>query len=71
MSRASERPDTAPAKPPKPGIGDVFRALRQPKIAIMLALGFSSGASEAYERTVSPRTSTISSLTDFAGRVRT
>jgi PAT family beta-lactamase induction signal transducer AmpG len=27
----------------KPGIGDVFRALRQPKIAIMLALGFSSG----------------------------
>jgi PAT family beta-lactamase induction signal transducer AmpG len=27
----------------KPGIGDVFRALRQPKIAIMLGLGFSSG----------------------------
>jgi PAT family beta-lactamase induction signal transducer AmpG len=34
---------TAPAKPPKPGIGDVFRALRRPKVAIMLALGFSSG----------------------------
>ena len=30
-------------KPRKPGIGDVFRALRQPKIAIMLGLGFSSG----------------------------
>jgi len=34
---------TAPEKPRKPGIGDVFRALRRPKIAIMLALGFSSG----------------------------
>jgi PAT family beta-lactamase induction signal transducer AmpG len=34
---------TAPAKPQKPGIGDVFRALRRPKVAIMLALGFSSG----------------------------
>lgn len=40
----SPPPTDAPtAKPPKPGIGDVFRALRQPKIAIMLALGFSSG----------------------------
>jgi PAT family beta-lactamase induction signal transducer AmpG len=36
--------DTSSTAPPrKPGIGDVFRALRQPKIAIMLALGFSSG----------------------------
>ncbi|HKH46550.1 MAG TPA: MFS transporter [Thermoanaerobaculia bacterium] len=36
---------TAPpaAKPRKPGFGDVVRALRQPKVAIMLALGFSSG----------------------------
>ena len=33
----------AAAKPRKPGIGDVFRALRQPKIAVMLGLGFSSG----------------------------
>jgi len=31
------------AKPRKPGIADVFRALSQPKIAIMLGLGFSSG----------------------------
>jgi PAT family beta-lactamase induction signal transducer AmpG len=36
--------DSTPApKPRKPGIGDVFRALRQPRIAIMLGLGFSSG----------------------------
>ncbi|HEY2293480.1 MAG TPA: MFS transporter [Thermoanaerobaculia bacterium] len=36
--------DTTPvSKPRKPGIGDVFRALSQPKIAIMLGLGFSSG----------------------------
>ncbi|MFL6201733.1 MAG: AmpG family muropeptide MFS transporter [Thermoanaerobaculia bacterium] len=35
---------TTPApKPKKPGIGDVFKALRQPKVAVMLALGFSSG----------------------------
>jgi PAT family beta-lactamase induction signal transducer AmpG len=34
---------TAAAKPPKPGMGDVFKALRRPKVAIMLALGFSSG----------------------------
>ena len=33
----------AAAKPRKAGIGDVFRALRQPKIAVMLGLGFSSG----------------------------
>src|SRR5215213_6033165 len=31
------------AKPRKPGFGDVLRGLRQPKVAIMLALGFSSG----------------------------
>ncbi len=38
------KPDTTPAaKPRKPGIGDVFRALRRPKIVIMLGLGFSSG----------------------------
>ena len=37
------QPAPPTAKPRKPGIGDVFRALRQPKIAIMLALGFSSG----------------------------
>ena len=44
MSQAPAGPDTAAVpKPPKPGIGDVFRALRRPKIAIMLALGFSSG----------------------------
>ena len=30
-------------KKKKPGMGDVFRALGRPKIAIMLALGFSSG----------------------------
>src|SRR6185436_7903091 len=30
-------------KPRKPGMGDVFRAFGQPKVAIMLALGFSSG----------------------------
>ena len=36
--------DTTPVSPPrKPGIADVFRALGQPKIAIMLGLGFSSG----------------------------
>lgn len=34
--------DTTVAKK-KPGMGDVFRALGRPKIAIMLALGFSSG----------------------------
>jgi uncharacterized membrane protein YhaH (DUF805 family) len=34
--------DTAVAKK-RPGMGDVFRSLGQPKIAIMLALGFSSG----------------------------
>jgi PAT family beta-lactamase induction signal transducer AmpG len=34
---------TGEAKPRKAGIGDVFRALRRPKVAIMLALGFSSG----------------------------
>jgi MFS transporter, PAT family, beta-lactamase induction signal transducer AmpG len=34
---------TAAEKPPKPGMGDVFRALRRPKVAVMLALGFSSG----------------------------
>ena len=34
---------TAAEKPPKPGMGDVFKALRRPKVAIMLALGFSSG----------------------------
>ena len=38
-----QKPETATAKPRKPRIGDVLRALRQPKIAIMLALGFSSG----------------------------
>jgi len=27
----------------KPGMGDVFKALRRPKVAVMLALGFSSG----------------------------
>ncbi|MFL6260192.1 MAG: AmpG family muropeptide MFS transporter [Thermoanaerobaculia bacterium] len=46
MTQPSERPDTdttPAAKPRKPGIGDVFRALGRPKIAIMLALGFSSG----------------------------
>ena len=48
MSQTVKRPDTetavpAPAKPRKPRIGDVLRALRQPKIAIMLGLGFSSG----------------------------
>jgi len=31
------------AKPRKPGMGDVFRSFRKPKVAIMLALGFSSG----------------------------
>src|SRR5262245_17191074 len=38
-------PMTAPAiaTPRKPGMGDVFRAFRRPKVAIMLALGFSSG----------------------------
>ena len=30
-------------KPRKPGMTDVFRALRRPKVATMLALGFSSG----------------------------
>ncbi len=34
---------TSVSKPRKPGIADVFRALGQPKIAIMLGLGFSSG----------------------------
>lgn len=34
---------TAAAKTSKHGIGDVFKALRRPKVAIMLALGFSSG----------------------------
>jgi PAT family beta-lactamase induction signal transducer AmpG len=34
--------DTTVAKK-RPGMGDVFRALGRPKIAIMLALGFSSG----------------------------
>ena len=45
MSQDSKTPGPAPAatKPRKPGIGDVFRALRQPKVAIMLGLGFSSG----------------------------
>ncbi|HYU32937.1 MAG TPA: MFS transporter [Thermoanaerobaculia bacterium] len=45
MSQDSKAPDTAtdPPKPRKPGLGDVFRALRQPKVAIMLGLGFSSG----------------------------
>lgn len=45
VTQPAERPDSeiTPAKPRKPGIGDVFRALRRPKIAIMLALGFSSG----------------------------
>lgn len=32
-----------PAKPKKPGMGDVFRSLGKPKVAVMLALGFSSG----------------------------
>ena len=32
-----------PAKPKKPGMGDVFKSLGRPKVAIMLALGFSSG----------------------------
>ena len=31
--------ETPPAKPKKPGMGDVFRALGRPKVAIMLALG--------------------------------
>ncbi|MBC6981475.1 MFS transporter [Caulobacter sp. 17J80-11] len=35
--------EAAPAKPRKPGMGDVFRALGRPKVAVMLALGFSSG----------------------------
>jgi PAT family beta-lactamase induction signal transducer AmpG len=35
--------ETGEEKPRKAGIGDVFRALRRPKVAIMLALGFSSG----------------------------
>jgi MFS transporter, PAT family, beta-lactamase induction signal transducer AmpG len=44
VTQPSERPEPATAaKPRKPGIGDVFRALGRPKIAIMLALGFSSG----------------------------
>ena len=45
LSQDPKGSDTAApvAKPRKAGIGDVFRALRQPKIAIMLALGFSSG----------------------------
>ncbi len=45
MSQEPEKSASAaaPAKPRKPGIGDVFRALRRPKIAIMLGLGFSSG----------------------------
>ena len=34
---------TAAAKPPRPGMGDVFKALKRPKVAVMLALGFSSG----------------------------
>src|SRR5215210_1169121 len=34
---------TAVAKPRKPGMGDVFKAFRRPKVAVMLALGFSSG----------------------------
>jgi PAT family beta-lactamase induction signal transducer AmpG len=44
LSQDAKTPDTAPAaKPRKPGFGDVIRALRRPKVAIMLALGFSSG----------------------------
>jgi MFS transporter, PAT family, beta-lactamase induction signal transducer AmpG len=40
----AKKPDTTPTTTSrKPGIGDVLRALRRPKIAIMLALGFSSG----------------------------
>ena len=30
-------------KSPRPGMGDVLRAFRRPKVAVMLALGFSSG----------------------------
>ena len=43
VSQPPQDSNPATVKPPKPGIGDVFRALRRPKIAIMLALGFSSG----------------------------
>lgn len=32
-----------PAKPKKPGMGDIFRSLGKPKIAVMLALGFAAG----------------------------
>jgi len=36
--------DAAAATPPrKPGMGDVLRSFRNPKVAVMLALGFSSG----------------------------
>ncbi|MBS0296510.1 MAG: MFS transporter [Proteobacteria bacterium] len=34
---------SAAGKPPKPKFGEVIRALRQPRVALMLALGFSSG----------------------------
>lgn len=34
---------TAARKPPRRTFGDVARSLRQPKVAVMLALGFSSG----------------------------
>ena len=33
----------APAKPVRPGWRDVLRRLRQPKVAVMLLLGFASG----------------------------
>src|SRR5437868_4611677 len=45
---AASSPKPAPAPPPKParpkrGALDVLRGLRQPKVAVMLGLGFSSG----------------------------
>jgi MFS transporter, PAT family, beta-lactamase induction signal transducer AmpG len=41
---AQPAPPASPVeKPRRPGMGDVFRALRRPKVAVMLALGFSSG----------------------------
>ena len=43
MSRTEGAAAAAPAKPPKRTAMQVLKSLRQPKVAVMLALGFASG----------------------------
>jgi PAT family beta-lactamase induction signal transducer AmpG len=43
LTASPTAPSVEAAKPRRPGLTDVFRGLRRPKIAVMLALGFSSG----------------------------